>query len=135
MGVNATLLNASRYGRLCADVIPKVIASDAEFDRMAEKLEDLTFKPRPTREEQALAELLAKLLQDYDDARHPLPELPPHKMIAFLMNQRRLRQADLLPVFGSRSVVSDVIHGKREPSKTHVRKLAKFFHVSPELFL
>jgi HTH-type transcriptional regulator/antitoxin HigA len=56
-------------------------------------------------------------------------------MIAFLMDQRELRQADLLPVFGSRSVVSDVLNGKREPSKAHVRKLAEFFHISAEVFL
>jgi HTH-type transcriptional regulator/antitoxin HigA len=56
-------------------------------------------------------------------------------LIAFLMEQRDLRQADLLPVFGSRSVASDVLAGKREPSKAHIRKLADFFHVSPELFL
>jgi HTH-type transcriptional regulator/antitoxin HigA len=51
------------------------------------------------------------------------------------MEQRDLRQADLLPVFGSRSVASDVLAGKREPSKAHIRRLADFFHVSPELFL
>jgi HTH-type transcriptional regulator/antitoxin HigA len=56
-------------------------------------------------------------------------------MIAFLMDQKHLRQADLLPVFGSRSVASEVLAGKREPSKAHIRKLAAFFHTSAELFL
>jgi antitoxin component HigA of HigAB toxin-antitoxin module len=41
----------------------------------------------------------------------------------------------LLAVFGTRSVASDVIAGKREPSKAHIRKLAEFFHLSAELFL
>jgi antitoxin component HigA of HigAB toxin-antitoxin module len=41
----------------------------------------------------------------------------------------------LLPIFGSRSVASDVINGKREPSKTHIRKLAKFFRMPADLFL
>jgi len=61
--------------------------------------------------------------------------LPPHTMIAFLMEQRALRQADLLPVFGSRSVVSDVLNGRREPRKAHIRKLAEFLHISAEVFL
>ena len=82
-----------------------------------------------------MAELLAKLIQEYDDEYHHLPELPPHKMIQFLMEERGLRQAEVLSVFGSRSVASDVIGGKREPSKAHIRKLADFFHVSAELFL
>ena len=50
------------------------------------------------------------------------------------MRQRDLKQADLLPVFGSRSVASDVLNGKRDPSKAHIRKLADFFHLSPAAF-
>lgn len=41
---------------------------------------------------------------------------------------------DLLPIFGSGSVTSDVINGKRDFSKAHIRRLADF-HVSPEVFL
>jgi len=133
MGVTA--INPAKYGRLCADVVPKVIESDEEFDRLAAKMEALDLRKHPTPEEQALSALLATLIQDYDDRHHALPMLPPHKMIAFLMEQRELRQADLLPVFGSRSVVSDVLNGKREPSKAHIRRLAEFFHISAEVFL
>jgi HTH-type transcriptional regulator/antitoxin HigA len=133
MGLSA--LNAIEYGRLCADIVPKVIEDDREFDRLVAKMEALDRKKNPTREEEALSALLAKLIQDYDDLHYPLPELPPHKMIQFLMDRRELRQADLLPVFGSRSVASDVLAGKREPSKAHIRKLADFFHVPADLFL
>ena len=136
MGVtNTAVLNPAEYGRLCADAIPKVIASDREFDQMVEKLEALSFKKDATPEEEILEELLTKLINDYDDAHYPLPDVPPHKMIAFLMDQKHLRQADMLPVFGSRSVASEVLAGKREPSKAHIRKLAEFFHMSAELFL
>ena len=130
-----TALNPAKYGRLCATVVPKVIESDEEFDRLVEQMEALDRKENPTPEEDALSALLMKLIQDYDDLHYPLPDLPPHKMIAFLMDQKHLRQADLLPVFGSRSVASEVLAGKREPSKAHIRKLAEFFHVSAELFL
>jgi HTH-type transcriptional regulator/antitoxin HigA len=130
-----TALNPAKYGRLCATVVPKVIESDEEFDRLVEQMEALDRKENPTPEEDALSALLMKLIQDYDDLHYPLPDVPPHKMIAFLMDQKHLRQADLLPVFGSRSVASEVLAGKREPSKAHIRKLAEFFHVSAELFL
>jgi antitoxin component HigA of HigAB toxin-antitoxin module len=56
-------------------------------------------------------------------------------MIVFLMQHRGLRQADLMPIFGFRSVASDVLAGKREPGKAHIRKLAEFFRVSADLFL
>jgi HTH-type transcriptional regulator/antitoxin HigA len=115
-------------------VLPKVIKTDEEFDRLVEVMESLDRKPDATVEEAALRDLLEKLIKDYDD-QFELPEVPPHKMIAFLMEHRGLRQADLLPIFGSRSVASDVLAGKREPSKAHIRKLAEFFHVSADLFL
>ena len=132
MGV--TTLNPAKYGRLCATVLPKVIETDEEFDRLVEVMESLDRKADATAEEAALRDLLEKLIKDYDD-QFELPEVPPHKMIAFLMEHRGLRQADLLPVFGSRSVASEVLAAKREPSKAHIRKLAEFFHVSADLFL
>jgi HTH-type transcriptional regulator/antitoxin HigA len=132
MGV--TTLNPAKYGRLCATVLPKVIETDEEFDRLVEVMESLDRKPDATPEEAALRDLLEKLIKDYDD-QFELPEVPPHKMIAFLMEHRGLRQADLLPIFGSRSVASEVLAGKREPSKAHIRKLAEFFRVSTDLFL
>ena len=48
---------------------------------------------------------------------------------------RGLRQRDLMPVCGSSSIASDVLSGKRSLSKTHVRKLAEFFHVPASLFI
>ena len=127
-------LNPSRYGRLCAAVLPKVIETDEEFDRMVAQLEALDRKLRLTPEETALSDLLAALIAAYD-ARIELPDAEPLEILRFLMEQRGLRQADLLPVFGSRSVASAVLAGKRDLSKAHVRKLAEFFGVSPELFL
>jgi HTH-type transcriptional regulator/antitoxin HigA len=133
--MDVNILNRIEYGRLCADIVPKVIESDREFDRLAAQMEALDFKENPTPEEEALAATLAVLIQDYDDRHHELPSLPPDRMIRFLMEQKNLKQADLLPVFGTRSVASDVINGKREPSKAHVRKLAEFFRVPADLFL
>lgn len=38
-----------------------------------------------------------------------------------------LRNKDLEPALGSRGVTSEVISGKRKPSKTQIKKLAEFF--------
>jgi HTH-type transcriptional regulator/antitoxin HigA len=130
-----SILNPAEYGRLCADIVPKIIENDEEFDRAVDQMEALDFRPNPTPEEHALSALLELLIRNYDNQHYPLPELPPDRMIRYLMEQRDLRQADLLSVFGSRSVASDVITGKRAPSKTHLRGLAQYFHVSPEVFL
>jgi HTH-type transcriptional regulator/antitoxin HigA len=51
------------------------------------------------------------------------------------MATNRLKQSDLLPVFGSKGRVSEVVNGKRDISKEQAKKLAAFFHVSAELFI
>jgi len=81
-----------------------------------------------------LRQLLEQLVKAYDD-RIELPKPPPDDMIRYLMEQQGLKQADLVPIFGARSIASDVINGKREPSKPHIRKLAEFFRISPAAFL
>jgi HTH-type transcriptional regulator/antitoxin HigA len=128
-------IDPARYGKICARVVPKLIESDDEFDRLVEAMEAIDFKANPTPEEKTVSALLARLIQDYDNQHHALPEAPPNEMIVFLMNQRGVRPSNLLPIFGSRSVASDVLSGKREPSKAHIRKLAELFHVSTDLFL
>jgi HTH-type transcriptional regulator / antitoxin HigA len=131
-------LNVLEYGHLLAKTVPKIIETRDEFDRYVETMEALDCRaesgPPLSREEETLLALLERLVQDYDE-RVPLPDLEPAAVIRFLMEQKGLRQADLLPVFGSRSVASDVITGKREPSKNHIRKLAEFFRVRADVFL
>jgi HTH-type transcriptional regulator/antitoxin HigA len=134
MGV--ALLSPNRYGRLLAKSLPRVIENEAEFDNMVGQLEALDFQGRPlTPEEQALGNLLARLIEDYDERRHPLPQLPPAEMLQWLLEQRGLRQRDLVSLLGASSVVSDVVNGKRSISKSQAKKLAAFFHVPVEVFL
>jgi HTH-type transcriptional regulator/antitoxin HigA len=132
--MGALTISPGKYGSLLAKALPKVIENDRELEHFSEVLESLDRLGRElTPEEKALDVLLARLVADYDE-KIDLPELPAHETIAFLMRQKGLKQADLLPVFGSRSVASDVLNGKREPSKAHIRKLAEFFGLSPATF-
>jgi HTH-type transcriptional regulator / antitoxin HigA len=51
------------------------------------------------------------------------------------MEEHGLRQRDLLEVFGSRGIASEVLSGKRAISKSQAKKLAELFHVPADLFL
>ena len=88
-----------------------------------------------TPEEENLAELMTLLIRDFEESRYPLGHAEPLEAVRILMENRGLRQRDLIPVFGSSSVASDVLNGKRSISKAHARKLAEFFHVTPSLFI
>ena len=76
--------------------------------------------------------LLLRLIEDYQQKQRAIPRLTSNEALKALLEARNLRQADLLPIFGSRSRISDAVNGKREIS---TRKLAAFFGVLPELFI
>ena len=78
---------------------------------------------------------MVRLIKDYEEQYHPLPDQTPLEMLTYLMAHRNSSQADLLPVFKSRGYVSDFINAKRAISKVHVRRLAEFFKVPAGLFV
>ena len=86
-------------------------------------------------EEDAALDLMVRLIKDYEEERHALANPSPHEMLVYLMEQRDLKQADLLPIFKSRGYVSDVINAKRAISRAHAKQLAEFFKVSADVFI
>jgi len=130
-------LDTKRYGRLLARALPAVVKSEDENDRILAIVEGLMAKGEGdlTAEENALLDLLVDLVHDFEERHHPLPSSPPHRMVAFLLEQRGLKPSALYPVLGTKSRVSELLSGKREIGKAQAKKLATFFHVGVELFI
>jgi HTH-type transcriptional regulator/antitoxin HigA len=123
------------YGRLLAQVLPAVIHSQKQYDVCVATMEELLEREHSlTTAERELVSLLALLIENYEQEHFPVPKATPVEMLEFLMDQHRLKQKDLTEVFGSPSVVSEVLSGKRQLSKEHIRRLSERFHLSPEVF-
>jgi len=136
--MSATLaIDPRKYSRLANRIVVKAIDSEDEYDQMVAAVEKLMNKgqQRLSAEESALLETLAILIQAYDDRHHPLAPLPPNEMLDYLMQSSGRTAKDLLPVFGTRGRVSEVLSGKRSISKEQAKKLAAFFNVSVDLFV
>ena len=134
--MGALVIDNKKYARALAKVLPRVITTDEEHERMLTEVEKLMDKgEHRTAEEDTVLDLMVRLVKDYEEDHHPLPDPSPHEMLVYLMEQRSLKQADLLPIFKSRGYVSDVVHAKRGISKTHAKHLAEFFKVSVNLFI
>ncbi len=58
----------------------------------------------------------------------------PLTMLKYLMQESRMTQADLGRLLGNRALASLILNGRRQLSKSHIRKLAAHFKVSPALF-
>ena len=77
----------------------------------------------------------ARLIEAYERSRWPRrrPTLP--DLLTYLMDQHGLSRADLVPILGTASRVSEVLNGKRELSMSMVRKLRERFQISADLLI
>ena len=131
------VIDDKKYGRLLAKHRPGVIRSDDEHDRLAGLLMNLALTGERTAEEDRLIELLERLVDDYDDWRmkRRLEVFTPLELLEHLMEEGGIRQVDLVDCFGSQSVVSAVLAGKRQINSEHARRLANRFGLPLSLFL
>jgi HTH-type transcriptional regulator / antitoxin HigA len=80
-------------------------------------------------------ELLAALIEIYDEKHAPIPPPDPIEAIRFRMEQEDLRPQDLVPLLGSRSRVSEVLNGKRPLTLTMIRRLHQSLGIPAEVLL
>jgi HTH-type transcriptional regulator/antitoxin HigA len=130
-------LNPVAYGELLARVKPHPIKDDREYDRLVAEVGRLMERGERnlSTEETSLLEMLSILIEDHDRKHYPLAPAQPHKMLAFLLEQRGLEPHDLWPVLGSKSRVSEILSGKRDISKIQAKKLSLFFHVPVHVWI
>jgi HTH-type transcriptional regulator/antitoxin HigA len=78
--------------------VSRVIVTEEQHERMLAEIEKLMDKGEDrTAEEDAALDLTVRLIKDYEEKNHPLLDPSPHEMLVYLMEQRSLKQADLLP--------------------------------------
>jgi len=122
------------YSRLLTRISPKVIHSEKENKTYTQALYELDLLgAKLSRAEKELAELLTLLIEDFESKRYEMPRVKPPEVLRFLMEQHNLKQKDLVDVFGARSIVSEVLSGKRKLNKEHIERLSQRFHVSPDV--
>ncbi|OUL17642.1 transcriptional regulator [Nostoc sp. T09] len=123
------------YRNLLSEVAPKAIDTEEEYERILNRVEELTFKKNRTNEEQALYKLLVILIESYETQNYPMDNSAPYEILQHIMEASGTRQADLVGIIGSSGVVSEVVNGRRSISKAQAKALSEYFKVSPSLFI
>ena len=113
---------------------PAPITSERQHEEYLSVLDKLASKENPARDEEKYAAVLITLIEAYEEEHHSIPDASPVEILRTLMDANNLRQKDLVSVFGSESIVSEVLHRKRDLNRAHIEKLSKRFHVSPAVF-
>jgi HTH-type transcriptional regulator/antitoxin HigA len=131
----ARSVDRQEYADLISNNLPHVIQSEAENEEYLRLLEALDGKARPTAAEKELANLLTLLVEEFEGRHYALKRASPLENLRELMRANNLKQKDLVDVFGTPSIVSEVLSGKRGLTTEHVRRLSERFRVTPELFI
>lgn len=129
------IFNSDIYSQLLSQHQPRIIKTEEENEKFLETVEELLSRSHLTTEEDALLELLVKLIEDFEDKHYQLNFSTPYSRLLHLMEARSLEQADLVEIFGSSDIVAKIMNGELEITKKQAEALGNFFHVDANLFI
>ncbi len=115
-------------------MVPGVIKTQRQHEAALQRIDALMGVERSTPENDEL-ELLATLVELYEDKTCPIALPDPIEAIRFRMEQAGLRQRDLVPFIGSASKVSEVLNGRRPLSLRMIRALHQGLGIPAEVLL
>ncbi|MCC3407776.1 MAG: transcriptional regulator [Microcoleus sp. PH2017_10_PVI_O_A] len=126
--------NSNAYIELLKSFPPRPITVESELIATQETIDSLLDKGELTPDERDYLNVLGTLVYEYEQTLEPIPDIYGIELLKGLIEEFDLRQKDLLPIFKTESIVSDILHKKRELTTEHIQKLAEFFCVSPAAF-
>ncbi len=115
---------------------PHVLRNAREYDAAVSEIDALLDRGRLSREKEDRLEFLTLLVEAYDDAHYPMGERStPQSVVDFLLEQNDMTRAELAPLMGGRSRVSDFFNGRRQLSLGQIQKLRERFGVSADALI
>ena len=112
----------------------KPIKSDSDYKKALKRIETLWNAAPKTREHDEL-EVLATLVEAYEEKNFPIDPPDPVEAILFRMDQLGLTRKDLEPYIGSRGRVAEVLNRKRSISLAMIRRLHQGLGIPAEVLL
>lgn len=99
------------------------------------ELEDKADENRLTPEEKAFSELLAIVVQDFEQRHYSLPALSPHELLQEVMEQRGMTHKDLAALVGNKGLTSEILAGRRKVSPSIAKRISAALHLPIETLL
>ena len=111
------------------------IRDDAHLAEALNVIDGLLDQPQRSEAEELYLGALTDLVETYENAHVAIPPTSGVDALRYLMAENGLTQADLVPFFGTPSVVYEVISGKRRLAIDHIRRLAAHFGLPAGIFI
>ncbi|GAO30662.1 helix-turn-helix domain-containing protein [Geofilum rubicundum] len=114
----------------------KILKTEQEYNEACERIYTLINSKEnaiePESPEGEEMELLSLLVEKYEQEHYPVEAPNPIEAIKFRMEQMNLKQADIAPLFGGKTRVSEVLHGKRPLTLKMITLLNRYLGVPLE---
>jgi HTH-type transcriptional regulator / antitoxin HigA len=124
-----------KYLQLLQAFPPRPITSDANLKETQSVINQLLDKPDLTAEEEDYLDVLGTLVYEYEQQQEEIiPDIYGIELLKALISEYDLKQKDLISIFKTESIVSDVLNAKRQLTVRHIQELAEFFNLSPAVF-
>jgi HTH-type transcriptional regulator/antitoxin HigA len=126
---------AANYSDLLSKAQPEVVHDEALNERFIAMLRELDGRWESlTTDERKLHELLVLIIQDFEKRTYKIHAATPIEVIEELIAANHLKNRDLIGIFATEAVLSEVLSGKRSLSVEHIKGLSERFNVSPAVF-
>lgn len=114
----------------------KIIKTEQDHQQALARLMALMdLDPAENSPEQNELDVLAVLIEKYEQETFPVAKPDPVTAIKFRMEQQGLTNKDLMPYMGAASKVSEVLNGKRPLSLNMIRKLSSGLGISADVLI
>ncbi len=106
----------------------KILKTKTDYEKALNRIETI-FDAKPNTVKGDEFELLALLIDKYEEEHYPVDLPHPIEAIKFRMDQMGLKQKDLVSCFGDIARVSDILNLKRKLNLNYIRKLHQKLHI------
>ncbi|MEW6114850.1 MAG: transcriptional regulator [Thermodesulfobacteriota bacterium] len=112
----------------------KPIRTEEDYNSTLARIEEI-WDAKPGTPESDELDVLAVLVEAYEDEHHPIDPPDPIEAIRFRMDQMGLTRKDLEPLIGSRGRVAEVLNKKRGLSIGMIRNLTESLGIPAEVLI
>ncbi|WPR74112.1 helix-turn-helix domain-containing protein [Algoriphagus sp. NG3] len=110
------------------------IRTEEDYENALARLELIFDSKKDTQEGDEL-EILAILIENYEEEHYPIDLPDPIEAIKFRMEQMGMKQKDLAKVVGLKSRVSEILNKKRKLTLDMIRKLNTELNIPTEVLI
>src|SRR5437870_3601860 len=103
----------AEYRSLVMELPPRPIHAETELAEVEARIDELLTSPERTRAQEDYLDVLTQLVRAWEDEHAEIPPLSGVELVKVLCQERGITQRALTPIFGTPSIVSEVLSGKR----------------------